>query len=141
MVREKVRGSPITRMEDYDSKEHTRTARSMAKAPRLVVNMVNGSTSGNLRRASSGKVSTPREGPPLLIQRVLRRPPTNVRHLRQSQEVHCVGGAFAVKLPHQILCADVCGTLDTLNGGVDRSTEISDRRNSRYGVPFSTRSV
>jgi hypothetical protein len=107
MVREKVRGSPITRMEDYDSKEHTRTARSMAKAPRLVVNMVNGSTSGNLRRASSGKVSTPREGPPLLIQRVLRRPPTNVRHLRQSQEVHCVGGAFAVKLPHQILCADM----------------------------------
>jgi hypothetical protein len=43
--------------------------------------------------------------------------------------------------PHQILCSDVCGTLDAFNGVVDRSTEISDRRNSRYGVPFSTRSV
>lgn len=31
----------------------------------------------------------------------------------------------------------VCGTLDALKGGVDRSTETSDRRNSRYGVPFS----
>jgi len=31
----------------------------------------------------------------------------------------------------------MCGTLDAFNGGVDRSTEISHRRNSRYGVPFS----
>ena len=59
------------------------------------------------------------------------------RHLRQSKEVHCVGGVFAVKLPRQILCSDVCGTLDAFSGGVDRSTEMSDRRNSRYGVPFS----
>ncbi len=25
----------------------------------------------------------------------------------------------------------------TLKGGVDRSTEMSDQKNSRYGVPFS----
>jgi hypothetical protein len=35
----------------------------------------------------------------------------------------------------------VGGTLDDLKGGVDRSTEIADQRNSRYGVPFSTWSI
>ena len=31
----------------------------------------------------------------------------------------------------------VCESLNDLKGGVDRSTEVSDQRNSRYGVPFS----
>ena len=32
------------------------------------------------------------------IQRVSGNPSTNVSHLRHSQEVHCVGGVFAMKL-------------------------------------------
>ena len=61
--------------------------------------------------------------------------PENIQpqQLSATQVAAVVGPAIDIEAP-TFMCV---GPSMTLKGGVDRSTEMSDRRNSRYGVPFS----
>ena len=75
-----------------------RMARSMAKAhlhtPLEVSSPANGrmTANGKAPYTMTTVMSLPS------FQRVLGTPLTNVRHLRQSKEVHCVSGMFAVAI-------------------------------------------
>ena len=90
--------APTRYLMETSTSVNTRMVSGMAKAhPPL---SMEASTSVNGKAGGRGKApnTTRMVMSPSLGQRVSINLPTNVRHLRQSQEVHYIGGVFAVAI-------------------------------------------